>query len=107
MTVVVCIAELLPELESAVPELTEAVFEIVELFVTEVLTRTTRVKTAEPTAKLGFVQLIAPVPPTAGCVGQVHRGFTANGNPAFAHQRASGIPRLGLCGYRGSGPHGA
>src|SRR2546423_15302158 len=72
LTVVVCVAELLPELESAVLELTNAVFEMIVPSVTEVLTRTTRVKTAEPTAKLAFVQLIAPVPPTAGCVGQVH-----------------------------------
>ena len=57
---------------SEVLELTETVFEMVEPSVTEVLTRTTSVKTDEPTAKLGFVQLIAPVPPCAGCVGQVH-----------------------------------
>src|SRR5207248_7327942 len=72
LTVVVCVAELLPELESKVLELTDAVLEIVVPSVTEAPTLTTSVKTADPAANDEFVQLIEPVPPTDGVVGQVH-----------------------------------
>ena len=71
LTVVVADPSLLPEFESAL-ELTVAVFEINVPSVTDVPTRTTRVKIADPTEKLEFEQLIAPVPPIDGCVGQVH-----------------------------------
>jgi hypothetical protein len=47
-------------------ELTLAVLEMIVPSVTVVLTLTIRVKIEDPTPKLGFVQLIAPVPPTAG-----------------------------------------
>src|SRR4051794_29432879 len=71
LTVVVCVAELLPLLESVALELTEAVFEMIVPSAVAALTLTTRVKIDDPTAKLGFVQLIEPVPPTAGTVPQV------------------------------------
>src|SRR5215210_9561471 len=71
LTVVVCVAELLPPLESVVLELTEAVLEMIVPSVAVVLTLTIRVKMDDPTPKLGFVQLIEPVPPTAGTVPQV------------------------------------
>jgi hypothetical protein len=57
---------------SEVLELIVAVFETVVLSATPALTLTTSVTTgAEPTGKLGLVQLIGPVPPTAGVVPHV------------------------------------
>src|SRR6266496_4844684 len=71
LTVVVSVAELSPVSGSNVLELIEAVFEILVPSATAAPTLTTSVKSAEPTPKLGFVQPIAPVPPTAGVVPQV------------------------------------
>src|SRR5947209_7207899 len=69
LTVVVCVAELLPGIESVVEELIEAVLEMVDSSVTELLTFTVNWKNADaPDARLAIVQVTEPVPPTDGVV---------------------------------------
>src|SRR5262245_40466486 len=67
-TAVVAVALLLVGSGSVVVLLTSAVLLRVEPDARAGSTRTTRVKTAMPTAKLGLVELTVPVPPTAGVV---------------------------------------
>src|SRR5687768_575600 len=67
-TVVVSVSPSSPGLPSVVVDVTLAVFERTVPSAVAGSTATTSVKTALPTPKLGFVQLIAPAAPTAGVV---------------------------------------
>src|SRR5208282_1539413 len=72
LTTVCTVAVLLESVGSLVPEVTEATSVTIVPFVVPAPTFTTRVYEAlPPFVKSGFVQVIAPVPPTAG-VTHVH-----------------------------------
>ena len=66
------VAVLFAELGSAVVELTVAVSLMGVPCTVPATTFTTKVNAPAPGATLGFVQLMFPVPPTAGRVPQVH-----------------------------------
>src|SRR5438105_90698 len=66
------VALLLAELGSATAELTVTVSLIAVPAAVPAVTFSTKEKLPDPGATLGFVQVIVPVPPTAGTVPQVH-----------------------------------
>src|SRR5256714_15398842 len=77
----------------------EAVFEMVVLSATPALTRTTKVNTEDPTAKLGLLQPIAPVPPTDGAVPHVHpAGAVIDLNVVFVGVESDNVAFVAVSG---------
>src|SRR6266849_2125991 len=84
-TDVVAVAELLPALESVVDDVTVAVFVIVVPLGVAAFTFTTIVKVAfAPLARVGSLQVSAPVPPTAGATHENPAGAVTDTNVVFA-----------------------
>src|SRR5262252_1269508 len=95
------LALLLPTLGSPVPELTEAVSVISVPSAVPLLTFTTNVKVAlVPLLKVAMLQLIAPVPPTAGCVGQAQPA----GNEIETKVVFAGVAPLNMAAVALAGP---
>src|SRR5215212_7313750 len=84
LTVVVAVAELFPGVGSAVTDTMVAVLVMMVPPATEPSTATTSVKTLLPVVTEAFVQVIVPVPPTAGVAHDQPAADASETNVVFA-----------------------